>query len=368
VNGHVVEQLSAFLDGELDEGERSAVARHLEACSECSAHLDELEAVDRLAASVPVEAPAGHFDGFASRVRDRIRKPARRSLVAPMWLLTAAATLLLAVTVPTLLRRQQGVQRTDGPAPEALAPAPTLAHAPMQAPAPTAAPAEPQDRLRALGYVEENKKQKRDDGRAGRAAEKAPSKAPEVRSDLKDETTAATPFAMARPAAPPPPPAAAVPAPEPMAQERAESLPESESDARSARVEEREQGVESRSYPNTFATPPETQAVGSERPQRALEKAAAPSAAFRALLERRAATIAEARGLREAWRAFTQGAPEGEADEARVRVIESGRDAFRLSGERVDLDLLRSDAAAYLKRADAHQAERVKALLRGLPR
>lgn len=369
MNAHVVEQLSAFLDGELPERERTAVAQHLDACAQCTAHLDELAAVDRLAASVPVEAPEGYFDGFASRVRDRVRKPRRRSFAAPMWVLTAAATLLLAVTAPLLLRRQLDVTRVEPPAAVTLAPAPT------QAPAPSPLLPEAQDRLRAMGYVEEgNLERKRDGARSGRAAEEAPAKAPAARPDLKDEALNAPPAtAPARRATPLPPPPAA-PAPERLPQGRATAQVESDDDARAAGVagiEERQQRIERHSQPSaasSFATPPESAALETrEVPKAALQKTV-PSAAFRALLERHAATIAEARGLREAWRAFVEGAPEGEADEARVRVIESGREAFRLSAERVDLDQLRRDASAYLKRADAHQAERVRALLRGLPR
>jgi hypothetical protein len=370
VNGHVVEQLSAFLDGELPEPERTAVAQHLEACAQCNAHLDELAAVDRLAASVPVEAPEGYFDGFASRVRDRVRKPRRRSFAAPMWVLTVAATLLLAVTAPLLLRRQLEVVRFAPPAAGTLAPAP--AQAPT--PAPSAPPAEAQDRLRAMGDAEEgNLERKRVGARSGRAAENAPAKAPAARRDLKDEAFNAPPAtAPARRATPLPPPPAVL-APEPLPQAKAKAQVESDDDARAAGVagvEEREQRIE-HSQPSAasgFATPPESAAIETrEVPKAALQKTA-PSAAFRALLDHRPATIAEARGLREAWRAFAQGAPEAEADEARVRVIESGREAYRLSSERVDLDQLRRDATAYLKRADAHQTQRVRAVLRDLPR
>ena len=364
MNGHVVEQLSAFLDGELPEPERTAVAQHLDACAQCTAHLDELAAVDRLAASVTVDAPEGYFDGFASRVRDRVRKPRRRSFAAPMWALTAAATLLLAATVPMLLRRQiaQVAPRDEPAAVENRAPAQTLS------PAPSALPQEAQDRLGELGYVEGKLESKRDDKPVDRTAEKAPARTPASRPEPKDEALNAPPPAPAAvPAAPPP----AVPAPTPQAKSRSQF--ESDDRARTAGVEEREQRLETRTFQQPesaagFASAPESAALESrEVPKAALQKTM-PSAAFRALLERRAATIAEARGLREAWRAFAPGAPEGEADEARVRVIESGLEAFRLSAERVDLDQLRRDAAAYLKRADAHQAERVRALLRGLPR
>jgi putative zinc finger protein len=368
VSDHVAERISAFLDGELEENERTGVVRHLEACAECNARLEELAAVDRLAASVPVEAPEGYFDRFASRVRDRIRKPARRRIVAPAWLLTAAAAVLLAVTVPVLLRRQIEVAHRDVPAAGALAPPP-----PTTASAPTTAtlPPEAQDSLRATGYVglRGRLERKRDDAPVGRGRERA--KAPALDRDLKDERAGAPPPAPLDTQTPAP--AALPPAAEPLPQSRANAEREADQDAGAAALEERKQRAEgSTQSAGAFASRPEsveesTAVEAAQAPKRALQKVA-PSAAFRALLARQATTIAEARGLREAWRAFAQGAAEGEADEARVRVIEAGQDAYRLSGEKADRDQLRRDADAYLKRADARQRERVRALLRVLPR
>lgn len=351
MNGHVAERLSAFLDGELEERERAEVARHLEACAECARHLEELLAVDRMAAGVDVAAPEGYFDGFAARVRDRIRKGPRR-VFAPVWALAAAAGLLLAVTVPTLMRQQRPVLAP------AAAPAP-----PITAAAPASPSPEAQSSLEALGYVGD----KRADARRGRAANEAPAKQAPMMKDEAVATRKPAPSLAAPPPAAPRAPAAAEPAPLASADrpERevarlGETAPQQAE--RDAFVEERKQRQEG------FASAPaEAAASGAEASRLTLQKTA-PSAAFRALLERRAGTIAEARGLREAWRAFAQGAPAAEADEARVRAIEAGREAFGLSGESADLDQLRRDAAAYLKREDARQMERVRAILRGLSR
>ncbi|HET7290950.1 MAG TPA: zf-HC2 domain-containing protein [Vicinamibacteria bacterium] len=361
MTGHVVEQLSAFLDGELDERERSEVARHLEACPECARHLDDLLAVDRLARGVEVAAPAGYFDGFASRVRDRIRKRPRR-LVAPVWAWAAAASLLLAVTVPRLMRDRPAAM-PPAAAPAALPPPTTLAAAPA------ALEGELSESPRELGDAGQGK---RDDARQGRAANLAPAK---KAKEFKDEATAATPVPGPPPAAQAPaaPPAAERPLASAVAPEReVGALAAPEAAERDALYQERGKrqegaGAEEQAAASGFAGAPAAVPESAEAPRLALQKTA-PSAAFRALLERKAATIAEARGLREAWRAFAGGAVGAEADEARVRVIEAGREAYRLSGERADLDQLRRDAAAYLKREDAHQADRVRALLRGLPR
>ena len=52
-----------------------------------------------------------------------------------------------------------------------------------------------------------------------------------------------------------------------------------------------------------------------------------------------------------------------QADEARVRMIEAGREAWRGGSDPADEALLRKDAADYLDRGDAGQKERVQRLL-----
>jgi len=91
--------------------------------------------------------------------------------------------------------------------------------------------------------------------------------------------------------------------------------------------------------------------------------------AFDAVAKRSATTADEARALREAWRRFAAARPDDPgADEARVRVIETGLLAFRLGGDPADERLARDDARAYLQRSDAAQAERVRRLLASLER
>jgi len=88
---------------------------------------------------------------------------------------------------------------------------------------------------------------------------------------------------------------------------------------------------------------------------------------FRTLLLRSAQTLGEARELREAWRSFGQLHPEGApADEARVRVVETGAQAYRLGSDPEDLARLKDDARAYRERKDAVQAGRVRAVLEAL--
>ncbi len=75
------------------------------------------------------------------------------------------------------------------------------------------------------------------------------------------------------------------------------------------------------------------------------------------------------RERREAWRTFVAEHPESpHADEARVRVVEAGLEAWRAGGDPRDLDLAREDAAAYLARDDAALKERVRRALEAADR
>jgi len=366
VNGHVGDRLSPYLDDELDARERAAVTRHLEACAECARLLEELAAVDRLVAAEAVPAPAGYFETFGARVSARLRDaPAdtRPRLFEPAWALAAAAVLVVAVLAPSLLRDE----RLSAPESARLPAAPAPAAA---APPATSSPALAEGRTEAVDLV--GGLQERDAGRRDQAAGRE-----------RAEPAAAS---AVEPAAPPPAPgrqkAESVPkaAPEPVAADEkvtAESLappPSEEPEAKRGNERrlvsrdrdatlEREGGAAQTAGASRFADAPASSVVAAAPPE--LQKAG-PSPAFRALMDRRAETIAEARGLREAWRAFARGAAGAEADEARVRVIEAGADAHRLSGDAADLELARRDAAAYLKREDAAQAERVRALLAAL--
>ena len=55
---HPLEDLSAYLDGELDGGRRAAVESHLAACDSCRTRLAQLRATARLIAALPLPVPA----------------------------------------------------------------------------------------------------------------------------------------------------------------------------------------------------------------------------------------------------------------------------------------------------------------------
>ena len=95
---YVCERLSAWLDGELTEAERAAVAAHLEACAGCRRELAQLSALD--AALESLSAPVPPL--VAERVLARLRPPRRRR----GWRsLALAASLILGIVLGGTLAR-----------------------------------------------------------------------------------------------------------------------------------------------------------------------------------------------------------------------------------------------------------------------
>ncbi len=96
--------MEAYVDGELDAGEKAQVAEHLAACSACGAAYARLaELRDGIRAHAPYY---GAPPGFEDRVRLGLRQAGRESATAWRWLAVAAG-ILLAVSAAwnvTLLR------------------------------------------------------------------------------------------------------------------------------------------------------------------------------------------------------------------------------------------------------------------------
>ena len=366
---HVTESLSAYMDGELPARDREAVAAHLRGCPSCSIHLDELRAVDAAARELPLSVPDGYFEAFRGSLRKRLEgsRPARRRL-APAWALAAAAALVLAVLTPRLLLDRG----PTSPASRSV-PAPTLG-----APPPAPAPADGRDRV--AEAVPEAPRATLPPGQPARPA--AGSRLQQGRLEEQKQRSAAAP-----PAAPP-----AVPAPEPAAKADSPAA-KADSPAAAANAAAREKDADelrALGYAGAPAedrlakTPPaakaeaETGAAGyaDEAKARrdkaavgALQERVAPAGEgrFGLLARRTAGSAAEARSLRDAWRAFARDQPAGpHADEARVRAIEAGAEAWRRGKDEKDRAETRKDGHAYLARPDALQADRVRAALRSL--
>jgi hypothetical protein len=365
MSGHEHERLSAYLDDALPPGERAQVAAHLDACAECAARLAELAAVDGAVASLPYEAPQGYFEAFPARVRARLepRAAARR---LPVWTWAAAAALLLAVVTPLTLLRQSG----DSGAPAREIPAaapPTIAtrqgssRASAEAGAPEAArdelKPETQPRRPVLASPVPKKRE------SGFAA--APSEA--------DASVARQPAAPAAAQAAAPAPAAAA------REEEAAGLSDAAAMSEAVASERRNQAKASgdrRAAPESSrdaaaqSTPDEApltrgRFAGGVGGSVAAPKLVDAEAEWRRLDTARPRSPAEWRRLREDWRRFVVRDPAGpQADEARVRIVEAGREAWRASSDPADEAIFRRDAADYLERDDAAQKERVRALVR----
>ncbi len=396
MSAHVVESVSAYLDGELAPAERQAVEAHLRGCDECARLLADFAAVDTLARELPLEAPAGYFEALPARVRFKVTPRRRASPRLPAWSWAVAAALVVAVVTPILLRQNprpaELARRVTPPAPQAVERAD---------PAAARATAEPKVAAEALQTPAAGLGADREQAPSASSRDERRARANEglLRQKEAQDSPAAAP------AAPPPP----APAGGGFSGALAKSeQPEALGKAREATAKDKQlqealpaQPGRTASAPAAnaaFAAPPEQGAAGQHlyepkaegdladvaapsteeakktapaaksdlAAQDALKRAAspAPRLRFRDLLAEVADSVEDARRLREQWRAFgAQGAPFRQADEARVRIVEVGIQAFRLSNDPADLLLARRDAEAYLRRDDAAQGDRVRSLL-----
>ncbi len=95
---HPEEQLSAYLDGELNARQASAVERHLAGCVACSALLEDLRSAKSMLAAMPRETPRRSFVLGPEHARERIpAQPPRRFALtfAPAIALTVFVALLV---------------------------------------------------------------------------------------------------------------------------------------------------------------------------------------------------------------------------------------------------------------------------------
>lgn len=349
IGPHVTDQLSPYMDDELGAPERDAVAAHLRGCPSCGRHLEELRAVDKAARELPLAVPDGYFDAFRGTLRQRLQRshPAPRR-IAPGWTLAAAAAVILAVLTPRLLREPR-----VAPAP----PVPTRA-------APAAAPARPEAgkaEKAAPPATTRSAREERQDGLTDQASRLAKRDQPATLG-----APSATP-AVAPPATPAAPPEAhenqaqgyaAAPAeadsmePAPPAQLKAE--PEAARDFEGRPAGEQKERRDKKAG-----------AVAATREQAA--RSAAGAGRFDLLLRRSVSSAEEARALREAWRAYAQDEAAGtRADEARVRAVEAGAEAWRRGRDESDRERAQRDGREYLERPDARQRERIRGVLRSL--
>jgi hypothetical protein len=347
MSGHERERLSAYLDQELPPDERAAVEAHLSACPECAAFLTELAAVDEAAASLPAEAPEGYFESFPARVRSRLEplkaaSPRRR---VPAWTWAAAAALLLAVVTPLTLRQlRPAPAEAPATAPVALQPAPSTAEPKLADEARRPEPPPAASRTRPGPP-----------GKGGPVPAPAPAAAPPTAPQEKAEADFAR-----EPGPLPPAPAQAV-----VARADTEAAPAPAGNVAAEGLTPRG-GERRRVATAESATEPEAPApsAGKAGPALGAADVRGPEDAFRRLAAERPRSAVEWRRLRDEWNAFAAGEPDRlRADEARVRAIVAGREAWLATGSADDETAFHRDVAAYLDRTDALQKERAKRLL-----
>jgi hypothetical protein len=389
MSAHERERLSAYLDSELSPAERAEVEAHLAACEECRALVARMGALDDVARELPVEAPSDYFDSFSGRVRARLEKEApsrpRRGVMRPGWRLpawtwAAAAALVLAVltplTLPGLFRA-----RVSREAPRAARPMeePTAAESASERDVVASAdeaPAPPPS----SGEVERARKPAAAPEPAfARPPAAEPVPHPPARPGRTDLVPGAAPpsgedrarelkkDAAARAAVPP----AGVAGTERREEAASPAEPEGEQ-----RQQVTAQATVSRAEPaspgaaialrGARAASPESPETRREGLAAAEGKAAhdEEAIAFARLAGNVPEDAAAWRERREAWRDFVAAHPGSRhVDEARVRVIEAGLEAWRAGGDPEDLARARADGETYLARDDARLKARVRRAL-----
>ncbi len=73
-----VHEVSAYLDGEVDDAERPRIERHLEGCRGCQAAIDQFQTVIRLAGRLSPADVAGIDPLIRDRLLATLRVPRRR--------------------------------------------------------------------------------------------------------------------------------------------------------------------------------------------------------------------------------------------------------------------------------------------------
>jgi len=94
-----LDQLSAYLDGELDSAERARIDAHLPGCAECRATMDALRSTLADLRALPEEAPSDQDSWALRSAIEQARKPARRWQRYVMTAGAAAAALVAVVAV-----------------------------------------------------------------------------------------------------------------------------------------------------------------------------------------------------------------------------------------------------------------------------
>jgi anti-sigma factor RsiW len=73
-----VDEISAYIDGEVDDAERTRIERHLEGCLGCRAAVDQFETIKRVAGRLSPTDVASIDPLIRDRLMATLRLPRRR--------------------------------------------------------------------------------------------------------------------------------------------------------------------------------------------------------------------------------------------------------------------------------------------------
>ena len=109
---HPQEQISAFVDGELDARQSESVARHLAGCAECTALLEELREARAMLSALPREVPRRSFVLGPEHARERVAAsaPAPRRRSSFSFAPAIAATVLIGLLFADAINLQSTSQ------------------------------------------------------------------------------------------------------------------------------------------------------------------------------------------------------------------------------------------------------------------
>lgn len=143
-----LEELSAYLDHELDDNAKARVAEHVAGCADCKAQLDGLRQTAYAIRALPMETPPRTFT-----IPSKRREPVRWAPVAGWIGGVAAAMLIIVVGVTHLPGHPSSMASSTSPVSGGLgqgAAAPYAQGAPYHQVAPLAEPAQNDSALRAF--------------------------------------------------------------------------------------------------------------------------------------------------------------------------------------------------------------------------
>jgi hypothetical protein len=112
MNEHLTEgRLNALADGTLVAAERVEAEQHVATCAACRAEVEGLRSLRRAAAALPrrIDPPRDLWPGIQPRLTIRLTgKPSTKSFRARLWLLAAAAVIVLGIGVALWWRPTAG--------------------------------------------------------------------------------------------------------------------------------------------------------------------------------------------------------------------------------------------------------------------